>query len=76
MSVFDGIERTVAPPSEKRWGDDVEPFTADDLRAVAARLINQQPQYRAPLYPPGWTMSEIGPLPPGWTVVDGKPVRP
>jgi len=74
-SIFDGIHRCVGEPI-KRWGDNVEPITLEELREATARLIAEPPQYRPPLYPPGWTMTECGPLPPGWTVVNGKPKRP
>lgn len=58
----------------KRWTDDVPPITFAELSAHRKRAL-AEPVYREPIYPPGWTMTECGPLPPGWEVVDGKPVR-
>jgi hypothetical protein len=71
---FSGIARSVDPGSV-RWDGPQPPFTVDDLRDITKRLIGAT-RYRAPLYPPGWTMTELGMLPPGWTVRNGKPMRP
>ena len=72
-SWFAGIERTVAPPGSVRW-DTAPMITPLEAHEIIKRMF-ALPRYRAPVFPPGWTMSEYGPLPPGWTVVNGKPRR-